>query len=135
MESNLRLKVGALASSLLLGAVFVSFRAGAIDPSSRSNRSAIQTPPVPAYPTVVVPPRTDVNPPAAPVAAPQIFYGSKSAAVFVAPQPTSEPAPQQTTSPAQPSRQSAVIMSGSKSLMPAAPRQEAVQALQQAGGR
>ncbi len=135
MQTNLLVKLSVVASSLLLGAAFVSYRAGAFDWSSRSDRTTIETPPVPPHPTVVVPARVQVAPPAAPVPAPQIFHGSKSAAVFVAPQPTPEPAPQQAASPAQPSRQSAVIMSGSKSLMPAAPRQEAVQALQQAGGR
>lgn len=135
MPANYLVKLTVLASSLLLGAAFVSYRAGAFDWSSRSDSATIETPPIPPHPTVVVPPRTQVAPPAASVPEQQIFYGSKSGAVFVEPQPTPQPAqaptPQQTANSAP---QSAVIMSGSKSLMPA-PRQEAVKALQQQAGR
>jgi hypothetical protein len=114
-----------VASSLLLGDAFVSYRAGAFDWSSRSDRTTIESPPIPPHPSVVAPPRVQVAPPAAPVPEPQIFYGSKSGAVFVetpsTPGPAAERGPPPPVNPpqhAQQAQQSAVIMSGSKSLMP-----------------
>jgi len=112
MKSNLLVKLSALASSALLCAAFVSYRAGAFDWSSPSDGATLETPGIPEHPTVGTSPPAEVASPAVPVTDQQIFYGSKSGAVIVEP----EPAPQ-TASP--PQQQSAVIMSGSKSLMAA----------------
>jgi uncharacterized iron-regulated membrane protein len=142
MQSILFLKFGALASSLLLGAAFVAYRAGAIEWSRQSDRDAVDPPTPPAAQSgVSEAPRQAEAAPAPPTAptTPAVpdrafFAGSKSAAVFVESPAASAPAltaPPQAATPDQP----AVIMSGSKSLMPAVPRQKAAQSFQKAGKR
>lgn len=140
MPSNLFLKLGALASSLLLGAAFIAYRAGAIELSRQSDQDAVDPPMMPAAQSGVpqsprqpdAAPTAPISPPARAVPDHAFFAGSKSAAVFVESRPVLTPAPAAPPQAASPG-QSAVIMSGSKSLMPAAPRQEAAQSFQKAG--
>jgi len=127
MHSHLLVKLAAVASSLLLGAAFVSYRAGVLQWSPGSSDQSVETTP-PADHTTEVGPAAATDPDSA------IFASSKSGAVFVEEQPSPEPAPapQQAAPPRPPT---AVILSGSKSLMPAPPnyQQGAVQSQQTNG--
>jgi hypothetical protein len=142
MQSSLFPKFAALASALLMGAAFISYRAGGLDRSRSSDRAPIDPPPAQAVQSTVpsAPRQAEAAPsvppaPTAPAVPDRAFFaGSKSAAVFVESPPASvndRVAPPATSPP----NDSAVIMSGSKSLMPAAPRQKAVQSFQKAGKR
>jgi hypothetical protein len=119
MKSNLLLKLCAVASSLLLAAGFVSYRAGALDWMRKPDPAAIATPVAPehirveedlpveeAFSEAIV---TPVNPGGG-----QMLYSSKSGAVFVEPETNTNTVPSSQDLP-----EEAAIFSGSKTLMPA----------------